>query len=62
MAMRGFAADGHAFIGKAAAAGAARGGLRDPPADGILPYVQVENSRRSLAVSGPISSATRPGT
>ena len=52
VAMRGFAADGHAFIGKAAAAGAAAVVCEEPPADGTIPYVCVENSRRSLAVIG----------
>ena len=52
VAMRGFAVDGHAFIGKAAAAGAAAVVCEEPPADGAIPYVQVENSRRSLAVIG----------
>ena len=52
VAMRGFATDGHAFIGKAAAAGAAVVVCEEPPADGAVPYVQVENSRRSLAVIG----------
>ena len=52
VAMRGFAADGHAFIGRAAAAGAAAVVCEEPPADGTVPYVQVENSRRSLAVIG----------
>ena len=50
--MRGFAVDGHAFIGKAAAAGAAAVVCEEPPADGAILYVQVENSRRSLAVIG----------
>ena len=63
VAMTGFAADGHAFIGKAAEAGAAavlceqipRGGIHEeagkiPP--GGIPYVQVENSRRCLALVG----------
>ena len=52
VAMRGFAVDGHAFIRKAAAAGAAAVVCEEPPADGAIPYVQVENSRRSLAVIG----------
>ena len=52
VAMRGFATDGHAFIGKAAAAGAAAVVCETPPAEGELPYVQVADSRRSLAVIG----------
>ena len=52
VAMRGFATDGHAFIGKAAAAGAAVVVCETPPAEGELPYVQVADSRRSLAVIG----------
>ena len=51
VAMTGFAADGHAFIGKAAAAGAAAALCEKLP-EGEIPYVQVENSRRALAVVG----------
>ncbi len=50
VAMTGFAADGHAFIGKAMEAGAAAV-LCERPAEGV-PWVQVENSRRALAVAG----------
>ena len=52
VAMRGFAADGHAFIGKAAAAGAAAVVCETPPSDDGVPYIQVADSRRSLAVIG----------
>ncbi|SFP21402.1 UDP-N-acetylmuramoylalanyl-D-glutamate--2,6-diaminopimelate ligase [Oscillibacter sp. PC13] len=51
VAMRGFETDGHAYIDKAVTAGAAAvlcERLPEVPA----PYVQVENSRRALAVLG----------
>ena len=51
VAMTGFAVDGHAFIGKAAAAGAVCVLCERPPEEKI-PYVCVENSRRALAVAG----------
>ena len=51
VAMTGFAADGHAFIGKAAAAGAAAVLCEKIPEEDI-PYVQVADSRRGLAVVG----------
>lgn len=51
VAMRGFATDGHAYIGRAAEAGAAAVLCEQPP-EGEIPYVQVENSRRALAVVG----------
>ena len=63
VAMTGFAVDGHGFIGKALAAGAAavlcekipqRGmleGITEIPPGGI-PYVQVADSRRALAAVG----------
>ena len=51
VAMRGFAADGHAFIGKAAESGAAAVVCETPP-EGNLPYVQVADARRALAVLG----------
>jgi len=51
VAMTGFAADGHAFIGKAAAAGAAAVLCERVP-EGEIPFVQVRNSRRALAVIG----------
>ena len=51
VAMTGFAVDGHAFIGKAAAAGAAAVLCEKVPEEPV-PYVQVENSRRALAVVG----------
>ena len=51
VAMRGFAADGHAFIGKAAESGAAAVVCETPP-EGDLPYVQVADARRALAVLG----------
>lgn len=51
VAMTGFAADGHAFIPQAMAAGAAAVLCQKIPAEGI-PYVQVADSRRALAVVG----------
>ena len=51
VAMTGFTADGHAFIGKAAAAGAAAVLCEKIPEEDI-PYVQVADSRRGLAVAG----------
>ena len=51
VAMTGFAADGHAYIGKAVAAGAAAVLCEKLPEEGV-PYVQVANSRRALAVVG----------
>ena len=51
VAMRGFAADGHAFIGRAVEAGAAAVVCETPPAEPI-PYVQVADARRTLAVLG----------
>lgn len=48
VAMTGFAADGHAFIGKARAAGAAAVLCEKLP-EGDVPYVQVADSRRCLA-------------
>ena len=51
VAMTGFAADGHAFIPQAMAAGAAAVLCQKVPAAGI-PYVQVADSRRALAVVG----------
>ena len=51
VAMTGFETDGHAYIPKAAEAGAAAVLCQRPPENG-LPYVQVENSRRALAVLG----------
>ena len=51
VAMTGFAADGHAFIVKAAAAGAAAVLCEKIPEEDI-PYVQVADSRRCLAVVG----------
>jgi len=51
VAMTGFAADGHAYIGRAAAAGAAAVLCEKLPEEEI-PYVQVADSRRALAVLG----------
>ena len=48
-AMTGFAADGHDFIGRAAAAGAAAVLCTKLPTEKV-PYVQVADSRRALAV------------
>ncbi|MDD3346625.1 UDP-N-acetylmuramoyl-L-alanyl-D-glutamate--2,6-diaminopimelate ligase [Oscillibacter sp.] len=52
VAMTGFAVDGHTFIARAVSAGAAAVVCERPPEDGTVPYVQVENSRRALAVIG----------
>ncbi len=52
VAMTGFAVDGHAFIGRAAAAGAAAVLCQNVPEEPVLPYVQVADSRRALAVLG----------
>ncbi len=49
VAMAGFTTDGHAYIGKARAAGAAAVLCQRPPEDGT-PYIQVADPRRSLAV------------
>ena len=49
--MIGFATDGHAYIGKAMAAGAAAVLCQNLP-EGEVPYVQVADSRRALAVVG----------
>ena len=51
VAMTGFATDGHAYIGKAAAAGAAAVLCERVP-ESSVPYVQVADSRRALAVLG----------
>lgn len=51
VAMMGFETDGHAYIPKAAEAGAAAVLCQRPPENG-LPYVRVEDSRRALAVLG----------
>ena len=51
VAMTGFAADGHRFIPQAMAAGAAAVLCQNPP-EGAVPYVQVADSRRALAVAG----------
>jgi UDP-N-acetylmuramoyl-L-alanyl-D-glutamate--2,6-diaminopimelate ligase len=51
VAMPGFAADGHAFIGKAVAAGAAAVLCERLPEEAV-PCVQVADARRSLAVLG----------
>ena len=51
VAMIGFATDGHAYIGKAMAAGAAAILCQNLP-EGDVPYVQVADSRRALAVVG----------
>ncbi len=52
VAMTGFAVDGHGFIPKAADAGAAAVLCEKVPEEGSLPYVQVADSRRALAVVG----------
>jgi len=51
VAMRGFETDGHAYIGKAVTAGAAAVLCERLPEEHV-PYIQVENSRRALAVLG----------
>ena len=51
VAMTGFATDGHAYIEKAVAAGAAAVLCQKLP-EGEVPYVQVTDSRRGLAVVG----------
>ena len=51
VAMTGFATDGHAFIPQAERRGAAAVLCQVPP-QGDLPYVQVKDSRRGLAVAG----------
>lgn len=51
VAMTGYAADGHDFIAQAYQKGACAAVCERPPKDGI-PYVQVRNSRRALAVIG----------
>ena len=50
--MKGFAVDGHTFIDKAAAAGAAAVLCQDVPEGTEIPYVQVADSRRALAEVG----------
>jgi len=52
VAMTGFAVDGHSFIPKAMAAGAAAVLCEKIPEDAAIPYVQVADSRRALAVVG----------
>ena len=49
VAMTGFAADGHAYIPKAVAAGAAAVVCERAP-EGDVPYVQVADARQALAV------------
>ena len=51
VAVTGYATDGHAYIGKAKAAGAAAVLCERVPEEEI-PYVQVKNSRRALAILG----------
>jgi len=51
VAMRGMATDGHLYIGKALEKGAACVLCEEPPKEDI-PWVKVDNSRRSLAVVG----------
>ena len=51
VAVTGYATDGHAYIGKAKAAGAAAVLCERVPEEAI-PYVQVKNSRRALAILG----------
>ena len=51
VAMIGFATDGHAYIEKAVAAGAVAVLCQNLP-EGEVPYVQVADSRRALAVVG----------
>ena len=49
--MTGYAFDGHAFIPQAYKNGACAAVCEQPP-EGDIPYVQVKNSRRALAVIG----------
>ncbi len=51
VAVVGYTVDGHAYIEKARQSGAAAVLCQRIP-DGDIPYVQVENSRRALAVAG----------
>ena len=51
VAMRGYAADGHDFVGKAVGNGAAAVLCERMPAENV-PYVRVEDARRALAVLG----------
>ena len=50
VAMTGFATDGHAYIGRAVAAGAAAVVCERVPEDAAIPYVQVADARQALAV------------
>ena len=52
VAMTGFETDGHIYIGRAAAAGAVAVLCEKVPEEVGIPYIQVENSRRALAVLG----------
>ena len=52
VAMEGFATDGHQYIPAAVEKGAVCVLCQVPPAEDAVPYVQVENSRRCLAVVG----------
>ena len=51
VAMTGFATDGHKYISAAVERGAVCILCQTPP-EGDIPYIQVENSRRALAVVG----------
>ena len=51
VAMRGMETDGHRFIGKAVERGAVCV-LCEEPSEGEIPWVRVDNARRSLAVLG----------
>lgn len=52
VALSGYTVDGHRFIPQAMAAGAVAALCQTPPEDGGIPYVQVKDSRRALAVVG----------
>ncbi len=52
VAMTGYAFDGHEFIEQAYRNGACAAVCERPPEGGAIPYVQVRNSRRALAVIG----------
>ena len=52
VALSGYTVDGHRFIPQAMVAGAAAVLCQVPPENGELPYVQVPDSRRALAVTG----------
>ena len=52
VAMTGYAFDGHAFMEQAYRNGACAAVCERPPEGAAIPYIQVRNSRRALAVIG----------